>query len=85
MAAAPLAADAAQPELPRLRLAPAPPPPPDSAWTAAFEEASLLSPLGSSRSFSWKASPAGREELLRLEAAAGPSAGWAAAATEART
>lgn len=86
MAAGQGAADAAPPDLPRLRLA-APPPltAAPSAWSAAFEEASLLSPLGSSRSFSRKASPAGRQELLALEAVAAGSTGWAAAAKEART
>lgn len=80
---------AAAPEagLPRLSLPPAAPPDAaPSAWAAAFEEASLLSPMGSSRSFSLpKSWAAGRQELLRLEAGAGPSSGWAAAAREART
>lgn len=59
----------------------------DSAWSEAFGEASLLSPMASGavgRSFSCKASPEWRVQLLRgAEAESG--GGWGAVAREARS
>ncbi|PRW56780.1 DETOXIFICATION 16-like [Chlorella sorokiniana] len=71
-----------QPGLPRLQVVP---PPPATAWSAAFEEASLLSPLASARSFSSKLSPAVCEEMRRSEVAAEAASRWAAAKREATT
>lgn len=71
------------PGLPRLQVVPPPPPPFTNAWSAAFEEASLLSPAASARSFTSKLTPGGVVGLLRSEAAAEVASGWAAVAREA--
>lgn len=61
--------------LPRVRVVPPPPPAPTSAWSAAFEEASLLSPMASARSFSSKLPPTGGEGLRERDAAAEAASG----------